>query len=278
MSDDRIEDDDEAGAVRQGVGAGDGDGDNAGAAVEPALSVIDLGEFCRRVEEHLTRVNNGQLIRIVGPAFELVRGWALEGVPLSIVAHGIDLKAERYRAGRATRPLRLEFCEADVRDVYTRWRRSVGLAAASAAAAVGSADGADAGEATKRPSLSKQLDRAIDKLSRVAGRLDLVESFREEMARAITELSDIRESARKARGDARLELAAKLPDIDAALIAAARGALSADAIDRLRADAEADLAPYRARVAPDMWHRTVDRALDQLIRDHLGLPTLAFDA
>ena len=134
----------------------------------------DIGEFCRRVEEHLARVNEGQIIRVVGPAFELARGWALEGMPLSVVAHGIDLKAERHRAGRSTRPLRLEFCEADVREVYTRWRRSVGLSGLPAPAPEGTDDAA---ETAKRPSLSRQLDRALDKLSRVAGRLDLAERF-----------------------------------------------------------------------------------------------------
>jgi hypothetical protein len=53
----------------------------------------DLGEYCRRVEDHLTRVNAGHLVRIVGPGFALVRQWADAGVPLSVVYRGIDLKA-----------------------------------------------------------------------------------------------------------------------------------------------------------------------------------------
>ncbi len=202
---------------------------------------VDIGDFCRRVEEHLARVNEGQIIRIVGPAFELARGWALEGMPLSIVTHGIDLKAERHRAGRSTRPLRLEFCEADVREVYTRWRRSVGLSGLSA----GPEGAVEPAEPGRRPSLSRQMDRALDKLSRVAGRLDLAEPFRDEVSRSIAELSTIREAARTARGDARKELTARLPPIDAALIAAGRDAIGSDVLERLRGDAETDLAPYR---------------------------------
>ena len=234
---------------------------------------VDIGEFCRRVEEHLARVNEGQIIRVVGPAFELVRGWALEGMPLSVVAHGIDLKAERHRAGRSTRPLRLEFCETDVRDVYVRWRRSVGLSGLT----VSTDASVEHGGTEKRPSLSRQIDRALDKLSRVAGRLDLPETFRDEVSRAIAELSNIRDSARSARGEARKALTERLPPVDAALVAAGRDAVDATVLARLGADAESDLAAYRTRLSADTWRHSVDRAIDQLVRDHLGLPTLTLD-
>src|SRR5215471_19149127 len=95
----------------------------------------DLGEYCRRVEQHLTRVNGGHLVRVVGPAFELVRGWAEAGVPLSVVLQGINLKAERHRTGQALRPLRLEFCEGDIRALYADWRRAIGPALGPAAPA-----------------------------------------------------------------------------------------------------------------------------------------------
>ena len=91
------------------------------------VTADDIGDYCRRVEDHLTRANAGHLVRIVGPGFELVREWAMSGVPLSIVYRGIDDKAERHREGAARRPLRIEFCESDVRALYDRWRRAIGL-------------------------------------------------------------------------------------------------------------------------------------------------------
>src|SRR4030095_10344155 len=91
------------------------------------MTADEIGDYCRRVEDHLTRANAGHLVRIVGPGFELVRGWATAGVPLSIVYRGIDDKAERHREGQARRPLRIEFCESDVRALYERWRRAIGL-------------------------------------------------------------------------------------------------------------------------------------------------------
>src|SRR6185436_6791795 len=55
-------------------------------------------EYCRAIEAHLTRKNDGHLIRIVGPAFELVRGWADQGIPFKVACHGIDRSFERYYA------------------------------------------------------------------------------------------------------------------------------------------------------------------------------------
>ena len=44
--------------------------------------MTDVGAYCRAVEAHLTQVNGGHLVRIVGPSFDLVRRWAAEDVPL----------------------------------------------------------------------------------------------------------------------------------------------------------------------------------------------------
>src|SRR5262249_44189309 len=67
-------------------------------------------------------------IRIVGPAFEQVCGWAARGIPLKLAMRGIDRYFERYYArGLRRRPVRIEFCEADVLDVFDEWKRSVGV-------------------------------------------------------------------------------------------------------------------------------------------------------
>ncbi|MCY4511352.1 MAG: hypothetical protein OXG35_30975, partial [Acidobacteria bacterium] len=52
--------------------------------------MTDSGAYCREIESYLCRCNEGHLIRIVGPAFEQVCGWAEAGVPLQVVTAGID--------------------------------------------------------------------------------------------------------------------------------------------------------------------------------------------
>src|SRR5688500_11918762 len=89
--------------------------------------MMDSGQFCGAVEAYLCCRNGGHLIRIVGPSFEMVRGWAENGVPVSLVQRAIDVCSERRESRReASRPLRIEFCEAEVREQFQRWRRAVG--------------------------------------------------------------------------------------------------------------------------------------------------------
>src|ERR1700681_678273 len=85
-------------------------------------------DYCREIENYLCRKNDGHLIRIVGPSFDVVSGWAARGVPLKIACAGIDRYFERYYAkGPRRRPVRIDFCEADVLDVFDEWRRALGL-------------------------------------------------------------------------------------------------------------------------------------------------------
>jgi hypothetical protein len=237
-------------------------------------ATIDVGAYCRQVEDYLTRGNAGHLVRIVGPGFEIVRGWAEEGIPLSVVFRGIDMKLERHRAGQATRPLRVEFCEADVRDVYDRWRRAVGLGAVARPGAKDKTASDGVEDERKRPSLSKQLDRAVERLSRAAGRLDVPEAVRESIGGLLTELTALRDAAKRARGDAREAIAAKLGPLDAELRDVARRSAPADLLTALEREARQDLAAFRDRLPADRWQQAIDATVDRLLRDRWGLPTL----
>jgi len=242
---------------------------------------IDIGEYCRAIEQHLTRVNAGHLVRIVGPGFELARTWALEGLPLSIVFYGIDRKAERHRSGRSTRPLRLEFCEADVRAAFDHWRRAIGLST-GAVASNGDADAAasDAGNITsdhthpRKPSLTRHLDRAIERLTRVSARMDVPEPAREAFAALLMDVVALRDAARTTRGPGREPVVAALGPLDARVRDAAREALPPPELASLALEAERDLAAYRSRLTPEAWQTSVAMTLDRLTRDRLGLPFL----
>ncbi len=93
---------------------------------------MDVAEYCREIETYLCRKNDGHLIRVVGPSFEIVSRWAIDGVPLKVALGGIDRYFERYyRKGPRRRPVRIDFCDADVRDVFDEWRRATGVSADS---------------------------------------------------------------------------------------------------------------------------------------------------
>jgi hypothetical protein len=228
--------------------------------------MIAAAEYCRAVESYLCRKNDGHLIRIVGPVFEQVSGWAAQGVPLAVAFRGIDRYCERYYAkGARRRPVRVEFCEADVLSLFDDWRRAVGVGGA-----------ADSGAAREtRDSLPAHLDRAIARLTALRARVSPALSDR--IDAAVRELDATRPTAAHARGEARETLLARLRALDAELLAAARQELDDARLAELSAGAAADIAPFAGRMAADARERATAAAFDRLLRDTIGLPTLSHE-
>lgn len=232
--------------------------------------MMDAAEYCREIEAYLCRKNEGHLIRIVGPVFEQVTGWATQGVPLPIAFRGIDRYCERYYAkGPRRRPVRVEFCEADILDLFDDWRRAVGVSSANAG-------GEHAQAAATRDTLPAHLDRAIARLTSLRGS-DRSTTFRERVDAVVRELDTLRGSATRARGDARATILAKLSVLDAALLRAALSEIDDGKRATLQREAENEIAPFAARMADDVRMKAVEAALDRLVRDTISLPRLAVD-
>jgi hypothetical protein len=229
-------------------------------------------EYCRAVEAYLCRRNEGHLIRIVGPAFETVCGWGQQGVPLKVVYRGIDRVLERQNAkpGRR-RPLRIEFCEADVLAVFDEWRRAVGVSLARETSSSESTEDDD--EARQRGSLKSHLERTMARVSALRGSgqplNDSLASVEEELARLL--------QAGILRGDARRDALARLHALDAALLDAARAQYDADTLRQLAMEAEEELAPFRARMAATAYQQSREACVRRLIRERARLPVLIFD-
>ncbi len=234
--------------------------------------------FCRAVEAHLCRKNEGHLVRIVGPAFEQVCGWARRGVPLSIACLGIDRYVERQQAKVARRrPVRVEFCEADVLDAFDEWKRSVGVVEPGPGESVRADDAATSTLASARRggSLPTHLERTIARLS--ALRAGAGPAFAAAIDAIVRELDAARADAKGLRGDARQALLDRLRELDGMLARAAAAQCGSEVLEELRAGADGELAPYRGRLAPAAWDEARARSLERLIRERLGLPVLAFE-
>ena len=257
--------------------------------------MTDPGAYCREIESYLCRCNEGHLVRIVGPAFERVRGWAEAGVPLQVVTKGIDRKLARYRAtGPRRRPLRIEFCEADVLDAFDEWRRAVGVFAAAgeapdaaepeAATAAGEAGEApgEAGDSGprarsgRRLTLPRHVDRILEGVSNRLARDEMPAALRAALTRLVADVDALRPAARGARGAARRAVVERLGEIDRALLASARKA-AGSVLDDVEADARAELASFRSRLDAGALARAVDASVDRLLRDRLGLPVVRFE-
>jgi hypothetical protein len=272
------------------------------------------GEFCREIETYLCRKNEGHLIRIVGPVFQKVCGWAAQGVPIKIAYRGIDRYFERQHAkgpGPRRRPIRVEFCEADILDAFDEWRRAVGVTSSAVAAAAagggaevasgadvrsatnaagashsgvaGRAEGGDAGDAedghahAKRKSgLQTHIDRVMARLTQ--RRMDSGPRLGDVIDRVLGELDTMRAGARGVRGDARAAVIERLAAIDRELMTAARAALDAPALEELRREAARELEPFRSRMPADAFRDTSEAALERLVRERWRLPSLRPDA
>jgi hypothetical protein len=234
---------------------------------------VDPAEYCREVETYLCRKNEGHLVRIVGPAFEQVCGWATSGVPLKVVFRGIDQYCERYYAkGPRRRPIRIEFCEADVLDLFDAWRRAIGVSA------VGEPRADDVEEATPRkPSLALHIERAIGRLAtaRAGGRGS--DALNVALDDAIRELEVMNASARKARGDARIQIIEALAQLDRRVVAASSAALDERATGALKREADAELASFGSRLAPETRARAAAAAFERLVRETLGIPVISYE-
>ncbi|HEX4347271.1 MAG TPA: hypothetical protein VHZ73_06840 [Vicinamibacterales bacterium] len=214
-------------------------------------------------------------MRVVGPSFEIVSAWAADGIPLTIAYRGMDRYFERYyKKGARRRPVRVDFCDADVRDVFDEWRRAVGLPSSGHEAGQGS-EGED-GHERRGKSLPGHLERVVLRLTsaRVSGALgadaDAV------IDRIAQDLDRARASARGLRGEARDALVRRLGEFDRELLTLARGALTPEAAHAVDAEASAELAAFRGTMPADAYDRAHAAAIDRLVRERAKLPVLVY--
>jgi hypothetical protein len=240
-----------------------------------ALSGNGTTDYCHDIETYLCRKNDGHLIRVVGPSFDLVSGWAAQGVPLKVAFSGIDRYFERYyRKGPRRRPIRIDFCAADVLDAFDEWRRAVGLPAAGSDATGG--EDPDRDRSRRTPSLPAHLERVVMRLTAARANGRVHEAFDDLIDAASRELDVARGAGGGLRGEARQALIARLAALDAELLQAARRSLDEESRARLMSDADAELAAFRERMAPEAFDRARDAACDRLVRERFGLPIVAF--
>jgi hypothetical protein len=227
----------------------------------------DSFDYCRSIETYLCKKNEGHLVRIVGPGFELVRGWADEGIPFKVACRGIDRCCERHAAkGGRRRPVRIEFCEADVLEAFDDWRRAIGAGA----------DRVSEGPASNKSSLVSHIERAVSRLlARPAnGRSPELDAI---VTATIDALDALGATARQARGDSRAQMVARLSELDASLLAAARHSIDPAVAVALREEADAELAAFIDRMPPEARVRAREVAFDRQVRDSLNLPVITYE-
>ena len=233
-----------------------------------------VAEYCREIETYLCQKNDGHLIRVVGPSFEVVSGWARQGVPIKIALAGIDRYFERYyRKGPRRRPVKIDFCDADVLDVFDEWKRAVGMTSASVSSELSTQRAA----VSSSLSLPAHLERVVLRLTAARAGGALGDEFDSLIDRASAELDAARAKPGGLRGAARQALLERLTALDTELVQQARATLDELTRAALQREAESELAGYRGGMTAEAFSRACDTALDRLVRQRVKLPTIAFD-
>jgi hypothetical protein len=228
--------------------------------------VNDYGDYCRQLEAYLCQKNGGHLVRIVGPAFELVCGWAQQGVPFNVACRGVDRYCDRQAAkGGRRRPVRVEFCEADVLTAFDEWRRAVGIVH-------GMNERQES--APRKPSLASHLERVVARLT--ARRTARSAAFEQAVEQLLVELDRIGAEAANVRGQARTTAIDRLDELDRQLMHAALTDLAAEESVTLRREAEQELSGLGGRMTAEARARAVEAAYQRLVRETLALPTLTY--
>ena len=231
-------------------------------------------EYCREIEAYLCRKNDGHLIRIVGPSFERVCGWAAQGIPFKIACQGIDSYFVRYYAkGARRRPVQIDFCEHDILDAFDAWRRAVGVRLPDADTTE------DEAQAKRRKrSLPEHLDRVCERVTaRRAGMTPPPPEFDAVLEAITREAAAFRDTPGQLRGDTRERIIARLVELDRAMLDAARAQADPATIEAVRAEASEQLLPFRDRMPAETYRRAIDSAIDRLIREREQLPTVSFE-
>ena len=222
-------------------------------------------DYCRQIENYLCQKNDGHLIRITGPSFDLVSSWEARGVPLKVACRGIDRYFDRYYAkGPRRRPVRIDFCDADVLDTFDEWRRATGVAMGGEA---------DAGAVHRGPSLPAHMERVLRRLTSAQATGALGAGFDDLLDRVAAELEIV---AGGVRGAKRQALVERLAALDFELLETARAGLDEASRAVLSREAEEELSGFRSAMNAEAFERARQAAFDRLVRERLGLPTIAY--
>ena len=231
--------------------------------------------YCREIEAHLCRKNDGHLIRIVGPTFERVTSWAAQGIPLNVALAGIDRYFERYyRKGPRRRPVRVEFCEADVLDAFDEWRRAVGVSIVAGDAQGGPLVEEPVAAARSRRSLKAHIESVLARLTVLRGSDRLRDLADEALAAIITTIEPLAHAADHARGDQRQRILDALVAADRRLVDAVDAQLPDEVRTALANEAGRELEPFQPRMSAEAYQRACSAARTRLIRERYGLPEI----
>jgi hypothetical protein len=149
--------------------------------------------------------------------------------------------------------------------LFDEWRRAIGVTQAGTETTA---------QPARKATLTAHLERIVSRL--VGRRTPRSATFEQHLERLLTELDRLSAETRQARGATRAGIVERLVSLDEELMLAALAELDENSSAIARREAEAALAPFAARMAPDVRARAMDAAYRRAVRDSLDLPTIRY--
>ena len=211
----------------------------------------------------------------------LIEGWKSRGVPLHIVLRGIEGSFDSYEAKPRRRSVKsLFYCQEEVEAQYAEWLESqVGAASAADETPAKDERGASGNGALPFPRevIAGHLAESRARLERVGAeqKASVAGELREAIARVASRLSDLEKDFANAKRPDAEQLEGSLNDLENLLDRALRAELSPARVEARRAEAAAQLEPYRKRMEHATYEQTLDNLLAKLLREECGLPRLS---
>lgn len=119
---------------------------------------------------------------------------------------------------------------------------------------------------SSKTSLAAHIERTVSRLLAVRVN-DNAQPLVTVIAGTVAALDELGTTARQARGEARARIIARLGELDAALMTAARDHIDPAAAANLRREVEADLAPFASRMQEQAKLHAASIAYERLLRE-----------
>jgi hypothetical protein len=214
----------------------------------------------------------------------LIEGWKTRGVPLHIVLRGVEGSFDSYEPKTRRRSVKsLFYCQEEVEAQYAEWLESqVG----GGKPQVESGDkGAQIEKETRgngalpfpREVIAGHLAESRARLEHAhaeqqkRGADELVEA----LSRAAARLAELEKDFANAKRPDAEQLEGALGDVENLLDRAVRASLPPARLEVRRAEATAQLEPYRKRMERATYEQTLDNLLAKLLREECALPRLS---
>jgi len=213
----------------------------------------------------------------------LIEGWKTRGVPLHIVLRGVEGSFDSYEAKPRRRSVKsLFYCQEEVEAQYAEWLESqvggVGVAAAETGETPAKGEKEASGNGAlpfPREVIAGHLAESRARLERARVEQQGAGELSEALARAAARLSELEKDFANAKRPDAEQLEGALGDVENLLERAVRGALQPARVEARRAEAAAQLEPYRKRMERATYEQTLDNLLAKLLREECGLPRLS---